>query len=141
MSIRIDLTLDCADPTALAEFWKLALGYIEEPPPTPFATRAEWLDSLDLEPAEREGDAAWLCDPTGAGPRLFLIQVPEPKTVKNRLHMDVRVSGEDGTRAERWARVTATAERLIAAGATVLHSYDGAHLIMADPESHEFCLA
>jgi hypothetical protein len=68
--------------------------------------------------------------------------VPEPKTAKNRLHMGAHSSGEDGTLAERWARVTATAERLIAAGATVLHSYDGEHLVMSvDTEFHEFRLA
>jgi hypothetical protein len=43
MAFRIDLTLDCASPTKLAEFWKLALGYEDEPPPAPFASRQEWL--------------------------------------------------------------------------------------------------
>jgi hypothetical protein len=43
MAATIDLTLDCANPPALAAFWKLALEYQDEPPPAPFATREEWL--------------------------------------------------------------------------------------------------
>ena len=39
MAARIDLTLDCANPARLAAFWKLTLGYEDEPPPAPFATR------------------------------------------------------------------------------------------------------
>ena len=41
MAVRIDLTFDCASGTTLAAFWKLALGYEDEPPPAPFATRQE----------------------------------------------------------------------------------------------------
>ena len=57
MAVRIDLTLDCANPTRLAEFWKLALGYEDEPPPAPFTSREEWLAQFD--PDE---------DDTGTGP-------------------------------------------------------------------------
>ncbi|MGW3802245.1 VOC family protein, partial [Streptomyces clavifer] len=48
MAARIDLTLDCADAKLLAEFWKTALGYADEPPPAPFGTREEWLAQFDL---------------------------------------------------------------------------------------------
>lgn len=137
MAIRIDLTFDCADPVRLAEFWKLALGYEDEPPPAPYATRQEWLEQFDL-PGD-DGDGAWLRDPTGAGPRLCLLQVPEPKTAKNRLHMDVRVAG-DGTAEERWARVAEKVRILTAAGASVLGEDPGHHVIMADPEGNEFCV-
>jgi hypothetical protein len=140
--VRIDLTLDCADATVLAAFWKQALGYVDEPPPAPFATRQQWLDSFG--PAE-EGDedeaaGAWLHHPSGTGPRLCLLRVPEPKTAKNRLHIDVRVAGS-GTPAERWARITAKVAELTAAGATVLWQADGHHVTMADPEGNEFCVA
>jgi hypothetical protein len=84
MAVRVDLTLDCANPTRLAEFWKLALGYGDEPPPAPFATRQEWLQQFDLAEDDTD-DAAWLHDPAGIGPRLSLLQVPEPKVAKNRL--------------------------------------------------------
>jgi hypothetical protein len=50
------------------------------------------LQQFDLSEDDAD-DGAWLCDPQGVGPRLFLLQVPEPKVAKNRLHMDVRVLG------------------------------------------------
>ena len=138
MAPRISLTLDTKHASALAEFWKLALGYVDEPPPAPFKTRAEWVASFDLY-EDDDGDGAWLIDPAGVGPRLSLLDVPEPKTAKNRLHMDVRVSG-DGSPEQRWAEVTAEVERLTAAGATVLRADDGHHVVMADPEGNEFCV-
>jgi hypothetical protein len=139
MAARIDLTLDCADAQLLAAFWKTALGYIDEPPPPPFATRAEWLAQFDLPEDEPEGDAAWLCDPDRVGPRLCILKVPEPKRVKNRLHMDIRVPG-DGSPDERWARIRAEAERLVGAGGRILTEFDGHHVLMADPEGNEFCV-
>jgi hypothetical protein len=136
MAFRIDLTLDCANPTRLAGFWKLALGYEDEPPPAPFATRQEWLQQFDLSEDDAD-DGAWLCDPDGVGPRLVLQQVPEPKVVKNRLHMDVRVAGA-GSAEERWARITEVVDRLATAGATRLQEFPGHHVVMADPEGNEF---
>ena len=64
MLTRVDLTLDCADPARLAEFWKTAAGYVDEPPPPPFTTRDEWLAQFDDEYDDGMG-AAWLHDPTG----------------------------------------------------------------------------
>jgi hypothetical protein len=137
MAIRIDLTFDCANAAVLAEFWKLALGYEDEPPPPPHATREEWLATFDLP--DDDGDGAWLHDPAGVGPRLSILEVPEPKTAKNRLHVDVRVAGE-GTAEERWARVTAKVEELAAAGGRVLRVDGTHHVTMADPEGNEFCV-
>jgi hypothetical protein len=134
-----DLTLDCTDADRLAPFWKLALGYVDEPPPAPFATREEWVAQYGA-PEGPWDRGAWLCDPTGAGPRLTLLGVPEPKVVKNRLHLDIRVAGE-GTPEERWGRITAHAEVLIAAGGTVLATIEGHHLVLADPEGNELCVA
>jgi hypothetical protein len=139
MAARIDLTFDCADAVKLAQFWKLALGYVDEPPPPPFTTREEWLDSLDL-PDGDEGGAAWLCDPDGAGPRLSLLEVPEPKTAKNRLHIDIRVA-DRSSRQAKWAAVTTEVARLAAAGAKVLTQDAQHHVVMADPEGNEFCVA
>lgn len=84
MAARIDLTLDCANPARLAPFWKLALGYEDEPPPAPFTTREEWLREYG-DPGDTADDGAWLHDPAGDGPRLSPLRVPEPKTAKNRL--------------------------------------------------------
>ncbi|MBC3981196.1 VOC family protein [Streptomyces sp. AC536] len=140
MAASFDLTLDCADARLLAAFWKTALGYVDEPPPAPFATRAEWLAQFDLPEGESADDGAWLRDPAGNGPRLSILRVPEPKTAKNRLHIDIRVPGH-GTPAERWARISAEAERLVAAGATVAAEVDTHHLVLRDPEGNEFCVA
>ena len=137
MAIRIDLTLDGHDAARLAEFWQLALGYEDEPPPAPFATRDEWAASFGEEDDGMGG--AWLRDPDGLGPRLSILEVPEPKVAKNRLHLDVRVAGT-GTPAERWSRIAATVDRLLAAGASVLSLVEGHHAVLADPEGNEFCV-
>ena len=139
MLTRVDVTLDCADPDLLAEFWKTAAGYVDEPPPLPFTTREEWLAQFNDDEDDEMG-AAWLHDPTGLAPRLCLLQVPEPKTAKNRLHVDLRVSGE-GTPEQKWTRVTDEVARLSAAGAVVLQEFVGHHVVMADPEGNEFCVA
>lgn len=116
MAARIDLTLDCANPARLAAFWKLALGYEDEPPPAAFTTREEWLQEYG-DPGDTADDGAWLRDPAGNGPRLSELRVPEPKTAKNRLHIDIRAAGS-ASADERWARITQAADRLTAAGAT-----------------------
>ncbi|GAA0682676.1 VOC family protein [Kitasatospora atroaurantiaca] len=140
MTARIDLTLDCRNAQLVAEFWKTALGYIDEPPPAPFKTREEWLAQFDLPEDDSEDDAAWLCDPDGIGPRLSILTVPEPKTAKNRLHIDIRVPGH-GSPDERWERIRAESKRLVRAGGTVLEEFGGHHIVMADPEGNEFCVA
>lgn len=66
--------------------------------------------------------------------------MPEPKKAKNRLHIDVRVPGHGGP-DERWARIRSEAERLVKAGGRVLEESDGHHVVMADPEGNEFCVA
>lgn len=136
MVLRVDLTFDCAGAGALAEFWKLALGYEDEPPPAPFATREEWAASfVDLE--DDDGDGAWLHDPSGVGPRLVFLEVPEPKVAKNRLHIDVRVGRSPG----QWAVISAKVAQLVSAGGRVLATFEGHHVVMADPEGNEFCVA
>ena len=136
MLTRVDLTLDCSNPVALAAFWKAAAGYVDEPPPAPFTSREEWLAQY----ADDDSGAAWLHDPSGVAPRLSLLQVPESKTSKNRLHMDLRVSGV-GTPGEKWLRVTEEVSRLEALGAVVLQEFAGQHVVMTDPEGNEFCVA
>jgi hypothetical protein len=140
MTATFDLTLDCADAQLLAAFWKTALGYIDEPPPAPYTTREEWLAQFDLPEDDSADDGAWLCAPDGTGPRLSILKVPEPKTAKNRLHLDVRVPGH-GTAEERWARMRAESQRLVDAGGSVVEVFDGHHIVMADPEGNEFCVA
>jgi predicted enzyme related to lactoylglutathione lyase len=71
--------------------------------------------------------------------------VPEPKTAKNRVHLDLQVSGgRHLDQALRRERIEVEAERLVRAGATVRqrHEEHGAldHIVMADPEGNEFCV-
>lgn len=137
MATRFDLTFDCHDAPVLAAFWKLALGYEDEPPPAPFATREAWVASFGEDDDGLGG--AWLRDPEGVGPRLSILEVPEPKVAKNRLHIDVRVAGE-GTPEQRWARIEAKVHQLLAAGATSLALVEGHHAVLADPEGNELCV-
>nr|WP_285486851.1 VOC family protein [Amycolatopsis taiwanensis] len=54
--------------------------------------------------------------------------------------MDIRVPGHSSP-SERWARIKAESGRLVAAGGIVLEEFDGHHVVMADPEGNEFCVA
>ncbi|QQM51709.1 VOC family protein [Rhodococcus pyridinivorans] len=144
MARDIQITFDCADPAALADFWADALGYELQKPPGNFVSWDDALDAMGV-PLERRNDASGIVDPDEAGPRLFFQKVPEGKQAKNRMHLDVRAApGLDG--AERMAALEAEAERLVARGATRLERHDSAppfgagHIVMADPEGNEFCL-
>ncbi len=138
---QVQVTFDCADPRAVAHFWKAVLGYVDSPVPSGFDS---W-DAFDASlPVQSQG-SAWACqDPDGVGPRLFFQRVPEPKTVKNRVHLDVRV-GVRLTGDERVAALEADAVRLEALGARRLYlqladEENEACLTMQDIEGNEFCL-
>src|SRR5690348_10144968 len=95
----VQVTFDCAQPRVVSEFWKAALGYVDPPLPPGFDS---W-DAFDASlPPEHQGSASACQDPEGVGPRLYFQRVPEGKTVKNRLHLDVRV-GTSLTGEERVA--------------------------------------
>ena len=93
---------------------------------------------------EHWNDKSAVSDAEGRGPRLFFQKVPEPKTTKNRLHLDVRAApGTEG--AEREAALNAEADRLVALGARVVEPFHvdpmgAAFIVMSDPEGNEFCL-
>jgi hypothetical protein len=138
VGVAISLTFDCVNAVTMGEFWKLALGYEDNPPPAPYASREEWLSALG-EPDTTAEDGAWLRDPDGVGPTLSILRVPEPKVAKNRLHIDVRVTrGTDP--AQGWAVIAAKVAQLTEAGGTTLHEDHGHHVVMADPEGNEFCV-
>jgi hypothetical protein len=141
MTTKFSLTMDAADPLALGEFWALALGYVREPPPAPHATWEETLTAWGL-PTERWNDANAIVDPDGVGPRIFIQKVAEPKTAKNRLHIDVRVSSSAQQKDREGMR--AKADQLVAAGATLVSVFDeeftGHWIVMLDPEGNEFCV-
>ncbi|MFI6263705.1 VOC family protein [Micromonospora sp. NPDC051006] len=144
MARDVQITFDCADPAALAAFWADTLGYRLQDPPPGFESWEQALEAMGVPP-ERRNEASALLDPEGAGPRLFFQRVPEPKQVKNRVHLDVRAApGLEGD--ARMAALEAEAERLVSRGATRLERHEPApplgagHIIMADPEGNEFCL-
>jgi len=114
VTLAVDtLTFDCHDPKLVADFWCTALGYR--------------LDEIDEEGA--------VIGPTDAAPGwtlLFLI-VPEGKTIKNRIHLDLRPSGS----------MAEEVTRLEAAGATTIRRVDEGGsfwTVMADPEGNELCV-
>ncbi|MGC3952848.1 MAG: VOC family protein [Propionicimonas sp.] len=141
MTPKFSVTMDAADPLALGEFWAVALGYVREPPPAPYQTWDEALVGWGLPP-ERWNDANAIVDPDGIGPRIFIQKVPEPKTVKNRVHLDVRVSVSRENKD--MAAIQAKADQLVAAGATQLEVFDdpvtGQWIVLRDPEGNEFCI-
>jgi len=141
---QVQVTFDCADPGAQAEFWSEVLGYRLPDPPGGAATWEEFLESSGMPP-DRWNDASACEDPNGVGPRLFFQKVPEGKTAKNRLHLDVRAA--PGLQAdERMAALEAECERLVALGATQVRRAEpdppmsGGFIVMQDPEGNEFCL-
>ena len=139
MKAVLELTMDCRDAGRLAEFWTEAVGYSYLPWPEEFASQGEWIESR-VDPDDDDGlRVRYLVDPDGAAPFLCLLEVPEAKTVKNRLHFDVNVAGE-GTPDEKWARITAERDRLLGLGASVVAEYDHDHVTVGDPEGNEFDL-
>ncbi|MFD6639366.1 VOC family protein [Micromonospora chalcea] len=140
------LVIDCADPIGLARFWAEALGYQVEDnsvlierlvaagavPPTAYVEvdgRKAWRELAAVRHPDDPVDPA---SGTGLGRRFLFQAVPEPKRVKNRLHVDLHV-GPEGRAAE--------VKRLTALGATVLAEVadrGSEHTTMADPEGNEF---
>jgi len=132
MALEFQVTFDCADADRLAEFWAIALDYEVQPPPGGFATWSEFLEANGV-PVPPQGSMSAVVDPAGRGPRVLFQRVPEPKTVKNRVHLDIR-TGE--RRAEKVAE-------LLSAGATQVRQMADAGLewvVMTDPEGNEFCI-
>jgi catechol 2,3-dioxygenase-like lactoylglutathione lyase family enzyme len=113
-----NITFDCADPYAQVKFWSQVTGYREDP-------------ENPNEPGDPEG---FLAGPDGQ-PGLLFIPVPESKTVKNRVHLDLMPT--DRTRDEE-------VERLLGIGATLVADHrrpDGlGWVVLADPEGNEFCI-
>jgi len=105
------VVFDCADPASLAAFWAAVTGYEARP----------------------EDDDSWrtLRGPDGR-PNIGFQKVPEPKRVKNRVHLDLYAADEE-----------AAAARIEALGATRLYvseNPDDIFVTLADPEGNEFCV-
>ena len=118
------VTFDCADPDRVARFWCEVLGYAAV--------------------EDERGTAYAAVDPNGVAPRLYFQPVPEGKTVKNRVHLCVRV-GTGLVGEERLAALEAECARLLPLGATrfrllLADEENESCLVMQDVEGNEFCL-
>lgn len=142
--MQFGITFDCADAPRLARFWAGALGYVEARPPEGWDSWEQFLTDHEV-PAGEWADGAAIAPPDGVGPTISFLRVPEPKAVKNRVHLDLKASGGRHLPQEvREERIRALAAVLLAEGAVVLREecVDGRldHLVMADPEGNEFCI-
>lgn len=152
MSRTLQITFDAHDPRTLSRFWAEALGYeLPAPPGVELAPGADPMDAWDEflasigVPEEQRNARSAAEDPSGEGPRLFFQQVPEDKSAKNRVHLDIRAApGLEGE--ERMAALEAECARLVDLGATRRQRFEpdprlgAGHIVMADPEGNEFCL-
>ncbi|TSD96601.1 VOC family protein [Skermania sp. ID1734] len=137
---EFQVTIDSANPHAQAQWWADALGWQVEPSDSEFIRRMVAAGHASAEDTlEWNGTLVWragaaIRDPDQPGrPRVLFQLVPEGKSVKNRVHLDIRV----GEQREE------VAERLIAAGATLMHrGQQGPYewLTLSDPEGNEFCV-
>jgi hypothetical protein len=145
MSTEFQVTFDAGDPDALCRFWVEALHYRMQPPPPGFDTWDAFLESVGVPEDQRNTASAALPLEGETGPRLFFQQVPEGKSAKNRVHLDLRAApGLSGD--ERMRALEAECERMVALGATRVQRFEpdlpmsGGHIVMQDPEGNEFCL-
>ncbi|UOY00060.1 VOC family protein [Blastococcus sp. PRF04-17] len=141
MAFDVQIAVDCAEPHVLADWWAEALRWQVEAQDEAFIRRMiDAGHATEDQTTHHRGALVWregaaITSPHTGRPRVLFQQVPEPKTVKNRLHFDVRV-GEDRQEAE--------VARLKGLGATELwRGTQGPHswVTMADPEGNEFCVA
>ena len=144
MTREVQVTFDCADPAAVAEFWAEVLGYQVQPPPDGFESWPAALEAFGVPEDEWNSKSAIL-PLEGDGPRIFFQRVPEGKTVKNRVHLDVRAApGLTGD--ERMEALETEASRLEGLGASRAYRVEPdppmefGFITMRDPEGNEFCL-
>jgi Glyoxalase-like domain len=120
-----EIVFDCRDPVAQASFWSTALGY--------HVVRVDE-GQVEIAPwAQEPADLAERVRRAPGVPTLVFVAVPEGKTVKNRLHLDVRPV--DGSHE-------AEVQRLISVGARTTDIGQGSvpWVVLADPEGNEFCV-
>ncbi|HEX6682992.1 MAG TPA: VOC family protein [Candidatus Limnocylindrales bacterium] len=143
MAYEFQVTVDCADPHTLADWWAETLGWQVEPSNEEFIRRmVSEGHATDGDTKQHNGVLVWregqaISHPKGLqrAPRMLFQLVPESKTVKNRVHLDVRIGTDD---------LQATSESLIARGAKFLHDgRQGPHtwVTLTDPEGNEFCVS
>ena len=151
MAASFMLVIDCADPNRLSRFWVATLGYVIEPPPAGLATWDEYWRGIGVPEEDLGIGEDRIVDPDGRGPGIWFQVVPERKTIKNRLHIDIHASGNEPQTSARHQiplevrkqRVDAEASRLAALGASQVavlseEGLDHYAIAMRDPEGNEF---
>jgi hypothetical protein len=140
MPYEFQVVVDSADPHAQADWWAETLDWEVEPSDEAFIRRmvAEGY-ATEGDTKTHRGVLVWREGAAINHPetrrRVLFQLVPESKTVKNRVHLDVRVGADN---------IEAQVERLTSRGATTLHKgQQGPHwwVTMADPEGNEFCVS
>ncbi|KHD72787.1 VOC family protein [Actinoplanes utahensis] len=139
MAYDFQVTVDCTDPHTLADWWAETLGWNVEPQDAAFIKEMIAKGyATDAETIHHNGSLVWRAGAAIRHPetgRRMLFQFDESaKTVKNRVHVDIRV-GEENRDAER--------DRLVARGAVFLWAAQQgpqSWFTMADPEGNEFCI-
>jgi hypothetical protein len=141
MASDIQVVVDSQSPHELADWWAEALGWDVEPQDEAFITRMVQAGAAtEADTLRHRGALVWalgaaITSPEPGRPRVLFQRVPEGKTVKNRLHLDVRVGPE-----QREAEVA----RLVRMGATELSRHAQGPMewaTLADPQGNEFCVA
>jgi Glyoxalase-like domain len=141
MAYDLQIVVDCARPHELADWWAEALGWQVEPQDEAFIRRmVDEGHASEDQTTRHKGALVWavgaaIRSPEPDRPRILFQTVPEPKTVKNRLHLDVRV-GAEAQEAEV-ARLSGMGARELWRGA----QGPSAWVTMADPEGNEFCVS
>jgi hypothetical protein len=142
MAYSVQVVVDSADPHAQADWWAQTLEWEVEPQDESFIRRMiEAGHATDADTVVHRGALVWrdgaavrAPDGSAAAPRILFQRVPEGKTVKNRVHLDLR-TGEDDLAAVR-ARLLEHGARAIGEGRQGPHAW----VVMTDPEGNEFCV-
>ena len=141
----LQVVIDCADPHVLADWWAETIGWEVEPQDESFIRQMiERGFATEADTVTHNGSLVWATatavrppDPAGAGqPRLLFQQVPEGKTVKNRIHLDLRLAPDEDLAT--LARSVSPSEAPVEVGG----GQQGPHrwITYADPEGNEFCV-
>jgi hypothetical protein len=144
MGVPFQVVFDCQNPDTVTRFWAEALGYKLQDPPTGFSSWEEWATANQI-PQDQWDAMSAIVDPEGTGARIFFQRVPESKSVKNRLHLDLNVGGGQQVPLEaRRKRIDDQVDRLVGLGATKVRTIaeqEGEYFVnMLDLEGNEFDL-
>jgi hypothetical protein len=121
LTVRYQFVINSIEPESQARFWAAALGYEPAPPPAGFATWEDYQRDLGVPEQYLSKVVDRISDPEGGGPNIWFQVVKDHKTITNRLHFDIKASGDWSLPFNvRKQRVHAEARRLVALGATLV---------------------